>query len=113
GAGGKAGDARRGDRRCEGRPRPDLPPSQAHPPQPRRLVRLLHARGSPRGSFAPHTLPAPRAVRRLHLAGDAIVAICPPLTTGFSAWLAGRRGRTPYVLLIHDLDPADASGARS
>jgi colanic acid biosynthesis glycosyl transferase WcaI len=59
-------------------------------------------------SFVSYMLAAPRAVRRLHLAGDAIVAICPPLTTGFSAWLAGRRGRTPYAFLIQDLYPETA-----
>jgi len=36
-----------------------------------------------------------------------VLPICPPLTTGYAAWLTGRR-RTPYAFLIEDLYPETA-----
>ena len=59
-------------------------------------------------SFVSYMLAAPRAVRRQGIEADAIVAICPPLTTGFAAWSAGRRLRIPYAFLIQDLYPETA-----
>jgi colanic acid biosynthesis glycosyl transferase WcaI len=59
-------------------------------------------------SFLSFMRAAPRAVRRLDLRADLIVAICPPLTTGFAAWKAGRRCRAPYIFCIQDLYPETA-----
>lgn len=59
-------------------------------------------------SFVSYMFAASRAVRRLRLECDAVVAVCPPLTNGLSAYWVGKLRRVPYVYYIQDLYPETA-----